>query len=89
MRSGVNKLCRSAAPNGPVRHALLVQARRDDDVVEDSRLTLERPERATLRQPRRDLVELVPAFQAAVGLDHGLEQIAHHRALIRTRPAVG
>jgi hypothetical protein len=54
-----------------------VEARRDDDVVEDSRLTFQRPERAALDQARRDVVELVPAFQAAVGLDHGFEQISH------------
>jgi hypothetical protein len=35
-------------------------------------------EHAVLEQARRDIVELVPAFQAAVGLDHGIEQITHH-----------
>jgi hypothetical protein len=60
-----------------VRSSLFVQARRDGHVVEDSCLTLERPERAALDQARRDVVELVPAFQAAVGLDYRFEQIAH------------
>jgi hypothetical protein len=61
-----------------VRHSLYVQACRDDDVVEDSRLSLERPEHAALDQARRDVVELVPAFQTAMGLDHGFKQITHH-----------
>jgi len=50
----------------------------DDDVVENSRLTLARREHAALDQAPGDGVELVPAFQAAVGLDHGVEQITHH-----------
>jgi hypothetical protein len=56
-----------------VRHTLFVQARRDDDIVEDSCPTLDRPEHAPLTQACRDLVELVPALQATVGLEHGLE----------------
>jgi hypothetical protein len=60
-----------------VRHSLFVQARHDDDAVEDSFLTLECPEQAALCKARRDAFELVSAFQAAVGLDYGIEQFAH------------
>jgi hypothetical protein len=63
-----------------VRRSLLVQARRDDDIVEDAGLTLERPERAALDQPRRHAAELVPACQATVRLHRGLEQIVRHGA---------
>src|SRR6476659_3003849 len=56
-RSGVKELCRS----------LLVQTRRDHDVVEDSRLPLERPERAALGQARSNAVELIPACQTTMG----------------------
>jgi hypothetical protein len=58
---------------GTVRHSLLVQARGDDDVIKDSWLTFGRPEHAALDQTCRDVVELVPTFQAAVGLDNGFE----------------
>jgi hypothetical protein len=57
---------------------LFVQARRHDDVVEHSGLTLQRPERAALDQARRDVGELVPPFQTAMGLDSRVEQITHH-----------
>jgi hypothetical protein len=60
-----------------VRHSLLVQTRGDDDIVEDSWLTLERPERTTLGQACRDAVKLLPPCQATVGLDRDFEQIIH------------
>jgi hypothetical protein len=46
---------------------------RDDDDVEDSCLTLDRPEHAALNQARGDGIELVPALQTTVGREHGLE----------------
>ena len=58
-----------------VRDTLVVQAGGDDDVVEDARLTFQRPQRTTLDQARRDAVELVPMFQPAVGVNHRFEQI--------------
>lgn len=47
-----------------VRRSLFVQARGDHDVVEDSCLAFKRPERAALDQARRDVVQLLPTFQA-------------------------
>jgi hypothetical protein len=60
-----------------VRHSLLVQALRDDDLVQDSRLALDPPERAALDKVRGDAGELVPPFQSTVGFDHGVERIIH------------
>jgi hypothetical protein len=71
-RSGVNELCRSAAPNR--RCDARSSCRRDYDIVEDSVLALECPEGSALGEARRDGVELVPAFQAAVGLDNGFDE---------------
>ncbi len=61
----------------PMRGPLHVQAHRDDDVVEDSPLALERPQAPALREARRDVVQLIPAVETAVGLDNGFEKISH------------
>ena len=60
-----------------VRRALLVEGRRDDDVVKYSGLAFQRPERPALPQVCRNLVQLVPAFQATMGFDYFFEQIIH------------
>src|SRR5260370_760403 len=59
----------------PVRGALFVQARCDDDVVQYSCLTLERPEDTALDQARGDAVQLIPALHAAMSFEHGFEQV--------------
>ena len=60
-----------------MRGPLHVQVHRDDDFVEDSLLALERPQTPALREARRDVVQLIPAIESAVGLDNGFEEISH------------
>jgi hypothetical protein len=60
-----------------VRSPLLVQACPDEDVIEHALLALYGPQGAVLDEARRDGVQLAPAVEATVGLDHSLKQIAH------------
>jgi hypothetical protein len=60
-----------------VRFQLLVQAGPDEDVIEHALLAFESPQGTALDQVRRDGVQLVPALEAAVGLDDSFQQIGH------------
>src|ERR1700685_4269864 len=60
-----------------VRLPLLVKACPGVDVSEHALLTLQRPLGTILVQARRDGVELVPALQATMRIDHRFEQFVH------------
>src|SRR5260370_41821777 len=60
-----------------VRHPLFVEAGCHEDVIEHARLAFERPEGAALEKAGRDGLELPPAREAAVGLEHRVKEIAH------------
>jgi hypothetical protein len=58
-----------------------VQACPDEDVIDHARLALESPEGAAIDAVHRDRVKLAPAFEATVGLENSLKQIAHFSSL--------
>jgi hypothetical protein len=59
------------------RFPFLMQVRPDEDVGEDAFLALDIPQGAALDQARRGGVQLVPALEAAVGIQDSSQQVAH------------
>jgi hypothetical protein len=61
-----------------VRHPLLMQACRDENVIEDALLAHHPPRNAALDQIRGNGLQLIPALKATMGLNNEIKQIRHY-----------